>query len=231
MSARERVTRPVPERTEPMRSWSSLFTAPEAAPADGGRPAGGDDMVSRAVSLGYRVVDEYIRQGERAARALGGGPNGPAGGDVQDLTARMAQYAQDFLGLWMQLVELATAGSSLRRPVAQAEGNGGVLPAAGAPAPSPSEPVRASIEVASARPIEVSLDLRPEAAGVPLVVHDLRAAAPDLPRLTGVVLEPGDPPRLRLRVPDDQPAGVYHGVVVDERTSRALGTVSVRVAP
>jgi hypothetical protein len=218
MSTRERVRRPVPARTHPVRSWAILFGAPEASRGDGERLAG---------------VDEYIRQGERAARTFGGGSYGTDTPlrDVQDLTARLGQYAQDFFGVWMQLLDLAVAGTTLRRSGVPTNSNGAPHPPAPAAGPSPGpDPVRLRIEVTSARPVEVVLDLRPEAAGAALIVHDLRAAAADVPRLTDVVLEPGDPPRLRLRVPDDQPAAVYHGVVIDERGNRAVGTVTVQVA-
>lgn len=227
MSERERVTRPVPERTGPIRSWSTLLGAGPVA--RGPDQPGATDVVSQAVSLGYRVVEEYLRQGERAARVLGGRTDGVATGsrDVQDLTARMAQYVQDFLGLWIELVELAAAGTTLRRPAPPA--TNGAAPPPAAPVPTSPSLMRVRLEVASARAVEVTVDLRSEASSAPLVVHDLRAAALDLPRLTGVVLEPGDPPCLRLRVGNDQPAGVYHGVIVELPTSRAVGTVTVRV--
>src|SRR5436190_1754459 len=124
MSTRNRVTRPEPERTHPIRSWSTLFGAAEG-------DAGRTDVVSRSVDLAV-----------------------PAG-------------------------------------------------------------VR--IEVASTRPVEVQLDLRPEAAGARLLIHALRAVDPDKPRLTDVVLEAAsanEPARLRIGVRDDQPGGVYTGLLI-----------------
>src|SRR5207244_12403041 len=95
--------------------------------------------------------------------------------------------------------------------------------------PHAAEPLRVSVAVSARRAVAVALDLRPEAAGATLVVHALRDATGTLPRLSGVVLETGERPRLRLSVPDDQPAGAYHGVVVDPRSGVAVGTVTVRI--
>ena len=84
MSTKDRVTRPEPERTHPVRSWSTLFGAPER---DGGR----DDVVSRSVDLAYRVVDEYVRQGQKTAQRLSERSYAPEAmaRDVQDLTTRL----------------------------------------------------------------------------------------------------------------------------------------------
>ena len=90
------------------------------------------------------------------------------------------------------------------------------------------------ISLTSLRPAELSLDLRPDAATRRLLVHALRAVDPDIPRVSDVVFEAavnGDPPTLRLRVPADQPAGVYNAVIVDAETSRPAGTISLRIAP
>jgi hypothetical protein len=231
MSTSARITRPQPARTEPIRSWSTVFGAAEQGSLE--------DAVSRSVELGYRVVDEYVRQGQRAAARFRTGafaPDAPVR-DVQDLTARMAQYASDFLAVWFEFVQLATAGGAFRTMVAPGDANGRPP---GTPSPAPGAAVatasgdrtRVTIAVTSTQPVEVCLDLHPETAARPLVVHALRASDLDTPRLSEVALEPGtddQPPRLRLHVPPGHPPGIYNGLVIDERTSRPVGTISVRV--
>jgi hypothetical protein len=193
--------------------------------------------VSRSVELGYRVVDEYIHQGQRAAQRLNDRSLAPEtiARDVQDLTARMTQYASDFLGVWFEFLELATAGSGVRQT--SRENGQQTEPTAGAPRPQPprrasARRTRVRIHLTSHRPAEVSIDLEPDAERRTLVVHALRAVDPEKPRLADVVLEPGasgKPLTLRIHVPADQPPGVYNGLVIDEQTSRPAGTVSVRV--
>ena len=225
----DRIRRPPLDRTEPIRAWSALF---------GSGPGGSlTDVVSRSVELGYRVVDEYIRQGQRAAERFNDRSYGPetATGDIQELGARMAQYASDFFGLWLDFVQVVMSGGTLRETSAAedgararpaAPGNGAARRTPEAPAPT-----RVRIEIVSHRPAEVSLDLRPEAAGRPLVAQGLRAVDPAKPKLDDVALEagPGGELLVRIRVPGDAPPGTYNGVVVDAETSRPLGTLSVRV--
>ena len=234
---RARARRPELERDHPIRHFSCVFREAEPQRAEAQAPGG--DAVSRAVELGYRVIDEYIRQGQRAAQRLNDRSLGPEtiARDVQDLTARMSQYASDFLGVWFEVLELATAGR-LARPGTQ---DGQTVPTP-PPAPTPpraerppaGERTRVRVDVSSARPAEVSLDLVPDAARRSLVVHALRAVDPDKPRLTDVALEPGahgEPLTLRIRVPADQPPGVYSGLLIDEQTNRPAGTISVRLGP
>jgi len=241
MSTKERVRRPEPTRTQPIRNLSTLFGGtPRRDGADGAASASGrtgslGEAVSRSVELGYRVVDEYIRQGQRTAQRLNERSLEPEAiaRDVQDLTTRMTQYASDFLGVWFEFLELATAGGRVRRPGKE---DGEEPPPAPAPRRPPervSEPrARVRIALVSAQPAEVSVDLVPDAARRALLVHALRAVDPEKPRLADVVLEPeapGQPLTLRIRVPAGQPPGVYNGLVIDEQTSRPAGTVSVRV--
>jgi hypothetical protein len=233
-----------------MRSWSTLLGVPagtnRTSPAPEGRPQAGD-VIARSVELGYRVVDDYIRQGRKAAERLGERSYGPAAlsADVQALGTRMMQYAADFMGVWMQLMEVATAGAAGRPFAASPMRQTPAAPAAtardGAEAATDgtssgtrvSDGTRVRIEVTSRWPTEVCLDLRPEAVRGPVVVHALRAADPAVPRLDDVTFANGstdEPPILRVRIPPSQPPGVYNGLVIDPRTSRPVGTVSVRVS-
>src|SRR5438128_27418 len=75
VSASDRIRRPPLDRTEPIRAWSSLF---------GAGPL--NDVVTRSVELGYRVVDEYIRQGQKAAARFG---SPSVGADGDQVTVRV----------------------------------------------------------------------------------------------------------------------------------------------
>jgi hypothetical protein len=239
-----RVKRPCLERTRPIRSWSKLLGAPAAADGAsagdaGPTPPGGG--IARSVELGYRVIDDYIRQGRSVAERLGARTYGPeaVGADVQELGARMMRYASDFMAVWVQLMEVSVGGGArpareARPPVPEAAGPVAAAATDGAPI-SMREPegTRVRVEVASLWPTEVWLDLRPEAATASVVVHALRATDPEIPRLDDVSFANGpanDPPVLRVRIPPSQPPGVYNGLIIDRQTNRPVGTVSVRVA-
>jgi hypothetical protein len=244
MSTDERSKRPKLERTQPIRSWSGLFGgATPAEPRNATAPAGGaslNDVVAKSVDLGYRVVEEYIRQGQKAATRFGGGTYSPeaAASDVQDAAARMAQQASDFMTMWAEFMGVGAWGT-----MGRAGGNG---PVASPPAAEPArerrlDPLAADavdrgsmrLEILSRRPTEVQLDLRTQATGT-LVVQGLRAVDPEKPKLADVVLRPAtrdDPPTVRVRIPDDQPSGVYRGLIVEEETSRLVGSLTVRIIP
>jgi hypothetical protein len=197
-----------------------------------------NDVIARSVELGYRVVDEYMTQGRRAAERLAARPFAPAAlaGDAQELGARVVRYASDFVGAWVQLMEATVAAgtqppgtpaspASVPPAATVAAGNG----ASNSPHVATSASVR--VEVASLWPTEVWIDLRPEVAHAAVVVQALRAVDPAVPRLDDVAFTNGgnDPPLFRVRIPPSQPAGVYNGLLIDRETSRPVGTVSVRV--
>jgi len=256
VSSSDRPKRPTPERTQPIRSWSTLFAVPTAEDAQAGpdpdsppsepRGAALNDVVSRSVDLGYRVIDEYIRQGQKAARRLNDRSFGTqaVASDLQELGMRMTQYASDFAAVWLEFVQLAAtrngaggAAATADSPVQPSEASGTHPPASppqasGQVEAAAAELMRMRIEVVATQLTDVSLDIHPSAARRPLVVHALRAVEPDKPRLTEVTVDAGsedEPPRLRIRVPAGQPAGVYSGLIIDRQTSRPVGTVSVRV--
>lgn len=247
MSSGERLKRPKLHRTRPIRSWSTLFDGGGAEANHASAPAREDhavslnDVVSRSVDLGYRVVDEYIRRGQEAARRINARSYDVQAmtTDLQDLGVRTLQYASDFAALWFDLVQRAATDSALLKPQAEADGTGattrddmgGPAPVHGHPAAA-AVPARVKIEIASAQPTEVALDLSPGATGLPLIVHGLRAVDPEKPRLSDVGFRSGSdaqPPTVWVRVPPGQPPGVYSGVIVDGQSSRPVGTLSVRV--
>ena len=273
----DRVKRPEPQRTRPVRNWWTLFGPPGSVPPSGPgmpgmpplsgmpgmppmpgmpRPPAGGDPVSQGVQMGYRVIEEYMRQGQNVARMFGmpypGGtmpgfaaPGFAApGGPPMEVLFRSFS---EFMNLWMQMMGGRAPGAA-PTAAAPAVGTAGPFAMGEPPVPAPvpqqapvSVPqqseggqVALTLELESPRRTEVSFDLRPRSLGLPLVVHDLRAPEADKPRITGVGLETvPDEERLvlRLRIPAEQPPGIYSGIILDERTSLPRGTLTVRLAP
>src|SRR5215467_10619700 len=112
MSARDRLRRPSLDRSAPLRGASTLFEPPSADGENAGATEGLADVMSRSVELGYRVVDEYIRQGRRAAERLRSRTFSVESvqGDVQDASMRVAQYASEFASVWMDMLRVAAGG-------------------------------------------------------------------------------------------------------------------------
>jgi len=88
------------------------------------------------------------------------------------------------------------------------------------------------IEVASIRPVQVSVELVPNSDTQSLVALALSSIAPGKPALTQVsfVRDKGKGRvKLRVQIPDKQPPGTYAGAVVDRVSGEARGTLSVRL--
>lgn len=243
----ERVRRPPVERDHADRSFQTLFAPPRepsSAAAGGAAAPSLSDVVSQSVELGYRLIDDYIRQGEKAARRMSDRTATPQTmlGDAQEMAMRFAQHASGLAAVWIQLLQLTAASSGM--PFAASfldplnAGAGGRPPRTPArdthengepPAPT-KERTRVRIEVVSSQPIETVLDLQPDAAQRPLVVHALRATDADSRRISDVTFQPGSdgaPACLRIRVPAAQPPGTYCGLIVDAGSSRPVGSLSV----
>lgn len=249
----ERRRRPEPPRTRPIRNWSTLFPQSRPAPGANGTaeaPAADGTVVARSVELGYRIIDDYIRQGEQVARRVGERALDPAGmaRDAQDMTTRMTGYATQMTTLWMEAMQGMAGGALPAMPAGTGAGMPGWWGPASPPpadaargplprnAPAP-EPVRAvarvRVVVEAQRPVEVALDLRPGTA-TRLSVHALRSADGGAPRLSHVALEPprdDEPWTLRIRVPADHPPGSYAGAITDDDTAEAVGAVHVHLPP
>src|SRR5262245_3965033 len=121
MDKHERMKRPKLQRDRPIRNWSASFGlgAMPAAATDNRKRAEvpAEDVVARAVELGYRVVDEYIRQGQRVAQRLSEPSRaGTVLGDMQDMSSRMAQFAAEWAGLWVDFAQRLATGTGVTPP-------------------------------------------------------------------------------------------------------------------
>lgn len=244
MSSEERKKKPKLARSEPLRSWATLFEAPGASSESGAGEEPSkeaapplNDVISRSVQLGYQVVDDYLRQGARVARRLSGPTPGPQAfaDEFQELSARSARHFAEVTRIWFDAVRATTGGlAPAPQPAAEPAAEAPAAAEKSPPAATASEPSGVRIEIRAQQPTEVSLDLHPEAARRALIAHTLRAADAKGPRLTDVTFQPAtaeDPARLRIVVPPGHPPGTYSGLLVDEKTNRPMGTLSVDVGP
>jgi hypothetical protein len=245
-----RLQRPELSRDRPIRSFSTLFGPPaEPTGAKSGETTTADqgngppqDSVDRGVSTGYRVIEEYLQRGQRAAKAASSPPSPDPASEVPrsaKLTERMFQYASDFAAVWLELMQTLM----LANPAVQSQQGASVGPFAVGEehrkAPSnergahPEASLSCAVEIDSRRPVEVSWEIRPEAASADLSVHHLQAADAAAPLLAGASLSRvahGGRFVLRLKVADDQPAGTYTGLVVDRATNLPAGALVVRIS-
>jgi len=238
MNDRPRLRREDPARTEPIRNWSTLYRRDDSwespSPAGAGRGGSYGDVVTEGVELGYQVIEEQIRHGQRVAKQINKRVYnaGAMGNDVREVAERILRYSADLSALWFEFL-VSMVGSTdvtdllrtlFRQPTGKPEATA---------APDSTGTAAVSIEIVSSRPVRVTLDLRPEARGRSLCAQDLRAPESGKPPLTQVTFEHapgGGASTVRIRVPDTQPPGTYSGAVIDRDTGDPRGTLSVRLA-
>jgi len=221
----ERIRRPRLERTRPIRSAGTLFTA---ASGTGGERR--DDVVARSVELGYQVVDAYIRRGQEAARRVSAGDYRPQDlmTDARELATRMVRSAAELAAAWGDMFDLTTrqggasAGDASPRAPDSAQTDTGT---------STRDPVALRMRLEGPRVVEAVLELSGVPTTHPLVVPPLRTTTPDGPVLGGVTVAAGvgGVRTIVLAVPPDHPAGTYAGPVLDDHANCPVGWLTVTV--
>ena len=212
----ERLHRAEPARDQPIRDFPHYARNHGM----GARPTAPDDPVARGVKLGYSVLDEQMREGQRLAERLRGiGSSGARPGaaplDIGALIERALNIYRD-----MGALAFAATEALARSPALGAGRSPEPAPAAPAPAPTAF-----ALDVKSTRRVTVKLDLRPGVRAprigpLACVAHAIAGV--------GLELDAAGAATLRLEIGDEQPAGVYHAVVVDGE-GEAAGTLTVRI--
>lgn len=232
-------------RTEPNRNWSTLYRQPHSwgfhttsaeppVTAQEKQEPRSENIVSHGVELGYRVVEEHIRQGQHTAQQINNHPPNShprtVKSDIQTLIERLARYYTDLGSVWGDLINSLAADpnflDNLLRPLQPQP-----VPAMHNGTPK-NRAATVAIEVTSPRPTQVILDLHPGAEGLLLTTPGLHAVDSQKPPLTEVIFEPSIDDGnlcLRIRVPDGHPPGTYTGVIVDREAHVPRGTLSIRI--
>ncbi len=239
MSDRKRLHRADPARIAPARNFSKLYSRPDSgngnnsaksAQSDAPRKVRSAGPLAEGVELAYSVIDKYIADGRRTAEDINSQPypTRAPNDNLQDILERMLRFQSEMLPLWIETLATLVKVDPSRNGSATTRERG----AASNGSPK-SETMAVSIEVVSLRPVQVSVELRPNVEAGSLVALGLNAVDPGKPVLTDISLTPDEIPgriKLRLRIPEDQPPGTYSGVIVDRDSGETRGTLSIRIA-
>jgi hypothetical protein len=128
MTDPNRYKRPDLERSQPVRSFRGVFgppSTPQTPAAAGGvdtaaaAPNGSEPRqpgVPLGVDLGYRVIEEYMQQGQAFARAVF--PSGAPAGlpDPRKLNERIFKYASDLAAAWLEYVQTLSGSGAMAWP-------------------------------------------------------------------------------------------------------------------
>jgi hypothetical protein len=231
-----RVKRPKLSRNEPRRSWSGMFD-PSKTEEPGGAGPGPADPIRRGVELGYRVINDYVKQGTAAASAFGRkGAERASTEDLPKMTERMMQYASDFTAVWFDAMGLMMENLNERGAYGQPP----------SPAPTKTSKVRNPsqgrapkadtsrliLDVQSTRPAQIVVTLDEPLNGS-LEVPPLRArlASGEITDVSvEAAAEAGGAVKVRVYVPAALGPGRYTGAILDKRTGLPRGRLTVIVA-
>lgn len=239
MGDRKRLHRDDPARVAPVRNFSRLYSrsgsanganAAKAVQPDAPFHARGGGSLSDGVALAYNVIEKYIAEGRRTAEDFSNQPyTARAPNDsLQVLVERLLRFQTEMLPLWIETLATLTRVDPARN---------GYAPASDAWPPSNGAQnagtMAVAIEVVSLRPVQVSIELRPNSEPQSLVALGLSAVGSGKPILRDISLVPDEVAgriKLRLRIPESQPSGIYFGVIVNRESGEARGTLSIRIA-
>ncbi|MGO9833620.1 MAG: hypothetical protein ACLP1X_05340 [Polyangiaceae bacterium] len=253
MAQSERMKRPMPERTEPDRSWRGAFGAATDASRSPSEVASAVEEAQSpdrkgasydAINDAYRVIDDYLRQGQRMAEQFwlpATGSNSPMN-SFGPIVERFMRSAGDMGTAWF---EMMTQWSTPPRGIEVAQGTAGPFGAGKTTRHSqpgfegegardvPATGGGVSVQVESTRKFQISVDLFDASERGDLELHGLGAAELGLSPITNVLLERDPSSRritVRIHVPEGQPPGVYNGMLLERETHRPRGTVSLSLA-
>ena len=239
MSENEWLRREDPERNGPIRNFSGLYQWPGAdansnnppkPPSPNGRSSEGPgDSSEEGVGLAYSVIEKHISDGRKNAGQFNSKPyntNTPTDG-LQDVLERTIRSQVELIPGWIDALGSAFRVDPSRMPhppesPPRSQFNGSARQA--------SKPI--SVEVASVRPVRISVCFSENGNPQPVVAlrDGLDETKPQLSDVSFAFDAASGEMNVKISVPDDQPPGVYSGVIVSRDTGEPLGTLSVRIA-
>jgi hypothetical protein len=239
MDDSKRLHREDPQRSGPVRDFSGIYRAgsnpdpaASAASSTGSNGAAGNaGQTSRdePVGLAYRVIEKHINEGKQNAGLFSGQPYNtrPATDNFRELFELTMRFQSEVLPLWIEALSSAIRVDPSRIPGApfapRAAGNGASAQGSRAIA----------MEIASGRPVQISVDLKEGSERLPLITLGLRAVDPSIPMLSDISFAPetaDNPLQLRISISESYPPGAYSGVIVSQTSGEIRGTLTVRIA-
>jgi hypothetical protein len=230
MAVVERQRRPAPKRETPKRAVLARGDEVNGKETDLRAGAARDDgVIGAVVAAAYRVVEDNVEQGRRAAERLraAASETPEAAPNAKAVASRLVHITKDLGAAWVDLLVAVLREPEIRAIVDRITLQDRARPAASAPSP----PLSIAQRVRSRKPLEVTLSALPPLPDGPPGVAGLHALGTGSSPLRDVsfAVDPTGALELTIVVPDDQPPDVYTGTVVDIATRLPIGCLTVRV--
>jgi hypothetical protein len=188
------------------------------------------------VKLGYKVIEQYINQGQKVAEQISqSAQRGMTEPGTADVVQGIVRLYKDMADVWGNALDLMVRNPMFWSWMQTVVQSGSIPPSAGNPGGTLNGTGTAiSVEIQSARPAEVTVNVPPSERPYTPMVHALHAADPLTAPLTAIEFRPSSISRVPIvvvKIPLKQQPGLYTGVVVDKDTNEPKGTLTVRVLP
>ncbi|MEM7520311.1 MAG: hypothetical protein AAF307_04675 [Pseudomonadota bacterium] len=200
----------------PLGAGFGRRTTPEAAP---------QGVIEEGVRAASDLVNEHIRRGEDAVKALGGGDDARiplSQTDLSGLVTGLVRAYSDVASVWVDVI------GSLASKI-EGVGQGAAPDAAQRPVPAFASAI--GFRIKTSEMVEAHVEMfRPVGALAPQPLVSTDVTPPQL--ITEVHFEPGAAGaagQVSITVPKGQAAGVYHGFLLAAETKAPAGVLTLTV--
>lgn len=236
MDEHHRVKRDPPERTEPKRQWTDNFTTARESTQEGTGSADPRDAAYQTINDAYRLIDDYIRQGQQVAENFWM-PLGASAAPFREAPERFMRALGDMTMAWVDVMQHWTSTNSGASP--GAAGRAAPFPGVDSTAEKAANPSESAsnqnqttplrVVVVAPVPIELVVDLNQRVDVSTLTLTELRDPINATAPLTDVSVQKDEHgvASVRVVVPEGHPSGTYSGLFLEQTTRRPRGTLSV----
>jgi len=238
----ERIRRPTLDRTQPYRTFARVWGAStrssqaseeeredSAASENDAEGDGEGGFIEDGVRAAYTVLDAYLRHGRRVARKIGrvSWPTMMSDRRLRQRQARILQLASELTANYFDLLGFVTE-SLLSGYGSDRESQDPRYAAEATDDRAPSMSV--VYDIASVRPAVVQLEFQPGKATSRITSHGLRSLDQGCPPIHAAFEARGQHGVVvKVRVPTDQPPGLYNAILLDSDTGRIVGSMSLEL--
>lgn len=224
MTSRNRVRRPRPQRTGPIRDWQGLLRSSRPSAEDTERQD--EDAVGRGVRLAYQVAEDKLEEGRQQARQHNDRPYGAwsMSGWQQDPTMRLWSTANEMTRSWMSL--WMNAMGSMTSTMMRMPNAFGAAAGAGS-----CDQVGLAVEVVGGS-AAVSVTIEPGADAASLECPGLQPLDDKGKTISDVRFTAGQGQEIAsVRVDvDGAKKGRYSGVILERSSKRPVGGITVTIS-
>lgn len=197
-----------------------------------------EGVISRAVDLGYKVIEDQIQLGQRMAERVSDGniDSSDVTSSMSEIVERLRVFYSDLGALWFEMLESVFRNPSMGDWLANATGEFRPRTSNSATNGAAQHNAQLQLPVEIISPEPTGARVMQEFHGEPelgsMIVAPLQSRDTKIPALAEISFieaTEGWPATLRVVIPAGQPPGTYSGLVLNSFTDEPAGTLCVQI--